>query len=269
MLMMTALRSAWVWGGSGLLILLWLPVMAVSRLFERSPYYRTGFLFRKLGHTMTMLNPLWTFERTGRIPSNPNNPYIVVGNHLSNADIPSISRLPWEMKWIGKKSLFDMPIAGWLMKLAGDIAVDRGDKRSRANVLIQGRKYLQENCSLMFFPEGTRSRDGRVLRFTDGAFRLAIKTKLPILPLAIDGTQNALPKSSWKFTGATQVRLHIFDPIPTADLSPSDTPVLRERVRQQIIAQLAEWRGLAASEVDALAGKDSANTSALLDGDTA
>ncbi|MEM1096048.1 MAG: lysophospholipid acyltransferase family protein [Bacteroidota bacterium] len=267
--MITALRSVWVWTGSGLLILLWLPIMAISRLFERSPYYRTGFLFRKLGHTMTMLNPLWTFERTGTIPSNPNNPYIVVSNHLSNADIPSISRLPWEMKWIGKKSLFDMPVAGWLMKLAGDIAVDRGDKRSRANVLIQGRKYLQENCSLMFFPEGTRSRDGRVLGFTDGAFRIAIKTKLPILPLAIDGTQNALPKNSWKFTSATQVRLHVFDPIPTDGLTAADAPELRERVRQQIIAQLAQWRGVAATQVDALTGKDSANTSAATDAGSA
>ncbi|GAB5520374.1 MAG: lysophospholipid acyltransferase family protein [Rhodothermales bacterium] len=249
----------WVWGGTATLILLWLPVMAMSRLFERSPYYRTGFLFRKLGHTMTMLNPLWSFERSGTLIENPRNPYIVVSNHLSNADIPSISRLPWEMKWIGKKSLFDMPISGWLMKLSGDIAVDRGDKRSRANVLIQGRQYLKEHCSLMFFPEGTRSRDGRVLRFTDGAFSLAIKTKVPILPLAIDGTQDALPKNSWKFTSATQVRLHVFEPVPTADLTASDAPILRERVRQQIIDQLAMWREVAPTDVDALAGKNSVN----------
>ena len=60
MLMLATLRSIWVWGATAVLILLWLPVMAVTRLFERSPYYRTGFLFRKLGHTITMLNPLWS-----------------------------------------------------------------------------------------------------------------------------------------------------------------------------------------------------------------
>ena len=108
----------------------------------------------------------------------------------------------------------------------------------------------------MFFPEGTRSRDGRIRSFSDGAFRLAIKAQVPILPLAIDGTQNALPKHSWKFGEAKNVRLKVLPPVPTDGLTAADTQALREQVRQQIVAQVADWRGVPVAEVDALAAVD-------------
>jgi 1-acyl-sn-glycerol-3-phosphate acyltransferase len=115
----------------------------------------------------------------------------------------------------------------------------------------------------MFFPEGTRSRDTRVHRFSDGAFRLAIKAQLPILPLAIDGTQDALPKHSWQFGRAEAIKLKVLPPISTTGLTADDTPALRERVRQQIIGELASWRNVLPETVDALASrkhKDSINT---------
>ena len=251
---MKAALSAAIWTAIGLLVLVWLPLLALVRLFDRDPArYATGRLFRKVGDAMTRVNPLWHIEVTGHVPDDPRHPYVVVSNHQSNADIPVISRLPWEMKWVAKAELFQLPFAGWMMRLAGDIAVDRDDPRSRAKVLIAAKEYLRKRCSVMFFPEGTRARDGRVRPFQPGAFRLAIDAGVPVLPLAIDGTRDALPKHGWVFGPAIHARLKVLDPIPTDGLGRDDIDALTERVRQAIITQIAAWRNTSPAEVDASA----------------
>ncbi len=249
--MITTLRSAYTWATTIILFLVWLPLMAVVRVFDRDPaHYATGRIFRRLGSVVTRLNPTWqiTIEGEEHI-SDPRHPYVLVSNHQSNADIPVVSRLPMEMKWVGKKALFDLPIVGWMMRLAGDIEVDRADSRSRARVLITAQEYLEKKCSVIFFAEGTRSRDGRVLPFTDGAFRLAIRAQVPVLPVAIEGTGDALPKQSWKFGAPTPIRLRVLAPVETHGLNADDVPLLRERVRRLIGEQLARWRGAALEEV--------------------
>ena len=227
-----------------LLMIVWLPVLAIVRVFDRDPaVYRTGRWFRRLGATMTRVNPLWKIQIEGADQvKNPRLPYVVVCNHQSLADIPVISRLPWEMKWVAKEELFKLPLVGWMLKLAGDIAVQRGDKRSRAKVIIDANNYLKKNCSVMFFPEGTRSRDGSVGAFNVGASALAIKAGVPVLPLAINGTSNALPKGGWRFTNPGPIQLRVFPPIPTDGYQKSQAPELCDRVRQDIVDQLDEWR---------------------------
>jgi len=100
--------------------------MALRRLFDRDPVrYRTGYLFRRLGKALTRINPSWRLHISGETIENPRRPYVVVSNHQSLADIPLISNLPWEMKWMGKVELFKLPVIGWMMRLAGDVSVDR------------------------------------------------------------------------------------------------------------------------------------------------
>jgi 1-acyl-sn-glycerol-3-phosphate acyltransferase len=251
---MKSIQSALIWAANGALVLSWLPLLAVVRLVDRDPaHYTTGRVFRKLGDAMTRVNPLWNVHVEGDLPTDPRRPYVVVSNHQSNADIPVISRLPWEMKWVAKVELFRLPIVGWLLRLAGDIAVDRGDSESRSRVLVAARRYLRARCSVMFFPEGTRSRDGRVRSFAPGAFRLAIDAGVPVLPLAVDGTRDALPKHGWKFGSAIDARLRVLPPVPTNGLKIDDADELRDRVRASIIAQIAAWRGTSPDAVDALA----------------
>ena len=241
---MNTLRSIWAWTAIVLLILFWVPLVALVQLTDRDPgRYRTGRWFRRLGAAMTRATTSWTIRHSGNLPSNPRHPYVVVGNHQSNADIPVISRLPWDMKWVAKDSLFRLPVVGWMMRIANDIPVDRKSRLSRARVLVEAERRLAARVSVMFFPEGTRSRDGRVGEFNDGAFRLAIRAGIPILPLAIDGTMDALPKKDWRFGRAEHVRLHVFDPVPVEGLTDADAPELRRRVRDLIVAQIAEWRG--------------------------
>jgi len=260
--MRTVLLSLWVWFAIGVLLLLWLPIMAVARLLDRDPaLYYAGLTLRWLGRSMTYVNPFWDIEMEGPYPENPRNPYVVVSNHFSQADPPIIARVPWEMKWVAKKALFDLPVAGWLLRMSGDISVDRGDKHSRARVLERAAHYLQRACSVMFFPEGTRSRDGRVRRFSDGSFRLAIKEGVPVLPIAIDGTHEALPKHSiWFNPDVETIRVKVLDPIDTAPYDLDQTRTLQRRVRARIVEQIADWRGQPLAEVDALAGTASAAT---------
>jgi 1-acyl-sn-glycerol-3-phosphate acyltransferase len=247
------LLSAWVWTSTALLRCAWLPVMAAVRLTDRDPaLYRSGYALRILGRLMTYLNPFWTVETEGQIPDNPRNPYIVVSNHLSQAAPPVVSRLPWEMKWVGKKSLFELPVAGWLLRMSGDICVDRRDAESRSAVLDKARHYLDHRCSVMLCSEGTRSRDGRVHSFANGAFRLALDAGVPVVPIAIDGTQDALPKHSLVFRTSPQtMRVKVLSPVDPVAEGLTDIDAFRAHVRRQIVEQIAAWRGVDPVQVDA------------------
>jgi 1-acyl-sn-glycerol-3-phosphate acyltransferase len=250
---MHAVRSALTWAAIVLLILVWPLLVGAVWLFDRDPVkYRAGRTFRWIGVAMTRVNPAWKVTHSGAYPADPRHPYVVVSNHQSNADIPVVSTLPWEMKWVGKRSLFRLPFAGWMMRMVGDIPVDRTDPQSRARVVRRAREVLAQRCSVMFFAEGTRSKDARVKAFHDGAFRVAIEAGVPVLPVALDGSVETLPKDDWKF-GPADIRLHIFEPVPTEGLTEADVPALRDRVRAMIVGQIAAWRGVEPASVDATA----------------
>ena len=251
--MFNRIKSIYIWTVIAILFFIWYPIVGLIYFFDKDPAkYHTGRFFRYVGAAMSYVNPTWKVTLMGDKPTNPRNPYIVVCNHLSNADIPIISRLPWEMKWIAKIELFRLPIIGRLMTWAGDIPVDRKATGKRERTLFIAQDNIKNKCSVMFFPEGTRSKTGKVIKFTDGAFILAIKNKVPILPLVIDGTSNALPKHSWVFTGESNVKLKILPPIETAHLTKDNVSDLRDEVRTKIMEQLAEWRGVTLAEVDGL-----------------
>jgi len=253
--MIASLRSIWIWTSVLLLIVIWVPWLAIIRLFDRDPVrYRTGRWFRRLGVAMTKVNPTWNLLVSGVPIANPRNPYVVVSNHQSLADIPLISHLPWEMKWVAKKELFKLPFIGWMLRLAGDIPLDRQDRRSGARMLMSAARYLSMHCSVIFFAEGTRSPNGQVGRFNDGAFALAVKARVPILPVVVEGSRDCLPKRSWKFGPAQTIRVAVLAPVETAGMTKEDIPNLRDHVRGVIMNQVAEWRGVEPREVDALAG---------------
>jgi 1-acyl-sn-glycerol-3-phosphate acyltransferase len=258
--MIATLRSAWTWFAVVTLILLWLPLLAVIRLFDRDPvHYRTGRWFRRLGVAMTRVNPAWQLSMSGTRITDPRHPYVVVANHQSMADIPLISHVPWEMKWVGKIELFRLPVVGLMMKLANDIPVDREDRRSGAKMILRCLKVLEQKCSVMFFPEGTRSPDALLGRFNEGAFHIAIKAQVPVLPLVIEGSHACLPKKSWKFGAPATILLKILEPVDTRGMTVAEVEGLRDRVREMIARQLAEWRSVSMEQVDRLAKRQEAN----------
>ena len=195
--------------------------------------YRAGRAFRHLAMAQVKLNPLWDFHTDGKPPPNPREPYVAVSNHESYADIFLISHFPWEMKWLSKEALFKIPVMGWLMRMAGDIPVKRGSRESTLQALAECRDRLRNRVSVMIFPEGTRSPTGDLLPFKDGAFKLAIETGAPILPIAVAGTRNCMAKHSFRFRRARAIA-RVLEPITTVGLTPSDIPALKERTRQAI-----------------------------------
>jgi 1-acyl-sn-glycerol-3-phosphate acyltransferase len=235
--MLKRLISLWVWLAAGLLVLVWVPWLALLYAFtvpSDPGRYVVGRWFRRAAVTVTRLNPFWKFRTTGYHPADPRRPYVAVANHESIADIFLLSHLPWEMKWLSKEAIFKIPLMGWMMRMAGDIAVSRGDVKSRMKALEACRDRLAKHVSVMIMPEGTRSSTGEIQKFHDGAFRLAIETGSPILPIAVAGTRACISKGSW-MVGRANAIARVLPPIETTGLTIADVPALRDRVRDLII----------------------------------
>jgi 1-acyl-sn-glycerol-3-phosphate acyltransferase len=214
----------------------------VVRLFDRDPLkLSTARWFRRLGRVLAKVNP-WRIHIDGLQNITAGACYVVVSNHQSLGDIPLISHLPLDTKWLAKAELFRIPVVGWMMRAAGDIPVDRADRRKAAQALLQCAGYLRRGCSVMFFPEGTRSPDGEVLPFNDGPFQLAIREQTRVLPLVVEGSGNALPRNSFLFGGVQDIYLNVLPPVPVEGWKVRETGALRDKVRQQIIEELGRMR---------------------------
>lgn len=242
--MYITLVSLWAWFVLAACLILWLPLMLVTRLvtapFDRGQYW-VGLLFRKIGVVSATLNPLWRFRVTGVMPADPRRPYVVVSNHESFVDILLISHLPWEMKWLSKVEILRIPVLGWNMVLAGDVPVERGTRKSALKAMRRCQKVLARRVSVMMFPEGTRSGTDDMLPFKEGAFRLAVDSGVPILPLVVRGTRNALPKHGWRF-GRSDAEVRVLAPVETTGLTTKDVPGLTQRVRDLIFTEREAMR---------------------------
>jgi 1-acyl-sn-glycerol-3-phosphate acyltransferase len=237
---MNALLSIWTWLEIALVSLLGFCVQFVLAVFTW-PFDRrkvvTGRWFRLVGMMSTKLTPYWNFGVHGPVPERMRKPSrtVVVSNHESNADPFLISYLPWEMKWLGKASLFKIPVVGWSMWLAGDIPVTRGDQGSAKGAMARCAKWLDKGMPVMIFPEGTRSKTEELLPFKDGAFRLAIEKGADVLPIAVSGTRQSLPKHSWRFA-RSRALVTVGTPISTQGMTQADVERLKGLAREQILA---------------------------------
>jgi len=227
------------WAGAGAILLVGLPIQlglwVVTRPFDRNvvvPGKFLRFVGLILGHTY----PPWKFRLEGTWPAD-GGPYVVVANHQSLLDIVLLCRMPHEMKWVIKEELFKVPWIGQMLRLTGDIAVKRGDSESGGEAVARAKAYLKRGMSVMIFPEGTRSRDARLLPFKKGAFRLAIDAGVPVLPVVVSGTAAGFPKGGATVAACDAVAT-ILPPIPTAGLTQADAGVLRDRVRAAFVAAL-------------------------------
>jgi len=233
---MSRLVNAWVWTTTVLTVLFGFVYVSLVWLVT-APFdpgrYAAGRAFRQLAVFCTWLNPYWSFETSGVRVRDPRRPYVAVSNHESYADIFLLSHLPWEMKWLSKDTIFKIPVMGWMMTMAGDIRLTRGNRDSAANAILQCRDRLAKKVSVMIFPEGTRSRTADLLPFKDGAFRLAIEAGAPILPIAVAGTRYAMAKGSFRFKRA-HARCRVLEPIETAGMTLDDVSALKTRTRAVI-----------------------------------
>jgi 1-acyl-sn-glycerol-3-phosphate acyltransferase len=225
--------NAWAWTTSVLLVIVMFPIVAavwaVTAPFDPGRY-AAGRWFRRIAVVQVAMNPLWHFRISGERLADPRRPYVVVSNHESYADIFLISHLPWEMKWLSKETIFKIPVMGWMMRMVGDIAIRRGERSSGVAALTACRNRLERRVSVMIFPEGTRSPNNDMLPFRDGAFRLAIDARAPILPLVVAGTREAMAKGTFRFQ-RTSAEVRVLPAVETTGLTTDDVGALRDRVR--------------------------------------
>ncbi len=243
---MRLLLSWWSWTEVVLVVIIGTPIVAVIYAFT-APFdpgrYAAGRAFRLVGVTAMRLTGLWKFRTRGTL-ADPRRPYVVVANHESYADIFLISCFPWEMKWLSKDTMFKIPCMGWMMQMAGDIRLVRGKRESAVEAIRQCRDRLAKKVSIMIFPEGTRSRDSQMLPFKDGAFRLAIESGAPILPIAVAGTRYAMAKGTFRFQRARALA-QALEPIETTGMTLADLQPLKAKVR----ARIEEGRRALATEL--------------------
>ena len=190
------------------------------------------------GSLYTWFNPAWPVDLSGREHIRPDVSYVMVSNHQSLVDILVLFRLFRHFKWVSKIENFRIPLIGWNMRLNRYIPLVRGKRESVIRMMEMCEATLSSGSSVMIFPEGTRSVDGRLRAFKTGAFELALRTRAPILPIALDGTARALPKRGYLLQGRHPITVRVLAPIETASFTGETIDQLTERVRNAIAREL-------------------------------
>ncbi len=179
----------------------------------------------------TILSPV---EVIGLENIDRSQPAVFAANHISALDIPLIySSLPVPFRILAKKELFRYPFMGWHLSRSGQIPVDDKDARSNLRSLARAGETVKSGMDLMVFPEGGRSQTGQIRPFLSGAFYVAIKAGVPVIPMAIVGTYEVLPMNTFQIRPG-KLELVIGKPIATAEYSPRDMDKLSQRVQKEI-----------------------------------
>jgi len=207
-----------------------------------------GF-FDRYGKRVYRINQFWTWiilrlggialKIKGEENIDPKQPYIFMVNHQSNIDIPVLVQAlaRFQLRWIAKKELLRVPFFGWAMWATKHITVDRSDPVDALKSLERAKEKIAAGISVVIFPEGTRSRDGRLLRFKKGGFLLALQARTQIVPVTINGSGRVLPSGGWKSRPGV-IEVVIGKPIAVEGHRAGKLRALSDQVRQAIAANL-------------------------------
>jgi 1-acyl-sn-glycerol-3-phosphate acyltransferase len=177
----------------------------------------------------------------------PSRSYVVVANHLSALDIMAcLLAVPLPIRFLAKKELFRVPVLAQGMRLVGIIEVDREARGAiHSEVNRQSRELIEQGRSLIIYAEGTRPRNGVMKPFKKGAFTMAIRAGLPVLPVSIHGSYEAWPPGKPIVRGGL-IRVMIDKPVETDGMTSADTGDLRDQVREIIGGRVEEMGGAVA-----------------------
>ncbi len=168
----------------------------------------------------------------------PEKSYIFMANHQSNFDILALfAGLPVQFRWLAKAELFRIPIFAQGMKGCGYICIDRSNREAAFQSIREAADKIRNGVSVMIFPEGTRSRDGKLLPFKKGGFVLAMDSGVPIVPMVITGSLSVMPKKQLRIKSG-HIFLEILKPIDNASLEIKNKDELLQVVRQAILEEL-------------------------------
>jgi 1-acyl-sn-glycerol-3-phosphate acyltransferase len=205
--------------------------------FLTYPFDRNGkiiHLYARLWGKVALIANRVKVRVVGLYHINRDRPYIFMSNHQSSYDIFALlGCLPFQFKWLAKKELFSIPFFGWTMASAGYISIDREGTRETVVAMNEAAKKIRDGMSVIIFPEGSRSLNGSLQPFKKGGFSLAIKSKVPIIPVTIKGSREIMPRHSLRVRPG-KIEIKIGEPIETKDLTLKDRPFLMEKVRGAI-----------------------------------
>ena len=160
--------------------------------------------------------------------------YVFCSNHLSLIDTPLVfGFLPWEFRVLARSGLWSIPFLGWHLRRAGHMPVDRGDVRASARSLVNASRRVAQGTSVLVFPEGGRSKDGRLGEFKAGVAHIALRARVPVVPLAILGTR-AIHREGSPILRPGQVELRIGTPIITTSWSSRDSRGLIRELQRRV-----------------------------------
>jgi 1-acyl-sn-glycerol-3-phosphate acyltransferase len=166
-------------------------------------------------------------------------PQMFAANHQSWIDIPCLfAALPTNLLFVGKRELRQVPFIGWYMAAMGMVFVDREDRRGSDKVVGRAAQRLLQGLSLLTFPEGTRSLDGRPQRFKTAFFAAPLDAQAPVVPVGITGAERVLPKGGIRVRPG-RIRVAVGDPISTQGLTRSDRAALARRTQEAVEGLLA------------------------------
>lgn len=209
----------------------WMAVITAMLISQRFASQRVGGLWARV---IGWLTPMFV-SVDGEEHIDPKQTYVVVCNHSSQYDILLVyGWLDLDLRWVMKEELRKMPGIGAGCEKVGHIFVDRSDPESARRAINEALARIGDGVGILFFPEGTRSLDGRLKPFKKGAFRLAVDEQLPILPLTLLGTHEILPaKSAMLRPGKARIVIHA--PI---DPTGKDVRTLMEASREAIASAM-------------------------------
>ena len=240
---MRIIFSVFAWIGVSLATVLFslLSVLCSVLLRPVDPDLKIPHLINSVwARSIFFLNPVWRLKVRGRGYLKERRGYVLVSNHASMSDIICLFLLGKQFKWVSKESLFQIPFLGWAMTAAGYVRLERGKHGSIRESYEESIDWLRKNMPILIFPEGTRSRNGRLGAFKNGAFKLAVQTQKPIVPIVLSGTRTVLEKGNFLFSPSVRCTVKILKPIPTEGYNPSDFHALRDLVRTKMLGALGE-----------------------------
>ena len=231
----------WTW-------LVFIPYLAVSTIIFGTLAFLTAMFSKRLGFhwgtawawLLCRLNWTWVSVK-GRKKIKKGQSYIIMSNHQSHFDILAIYGHWWkQFRWVMKQELRKVPGLGYGCAKIGHIFIDRSDRQKAIASLKAAKPLLEGGISVMFFPEGTRSRDGRMLPFKKGGFMMALDLDLPILPVTIRGSRHVLVGKKLRLLPGL-IRIQIHDPIEVSPYGHDKRDELMEDVRAVIASGMTPW----------------------------